>query len=47
MATQTEAPVKPGAENKLYILQQGIVEDAPGGVPPISASASSAPSRTR
>ncbi|MEV6011285.1 hypothetical protein AB0M29_31270 [Streptomyces sp. NPDC051976] len=33
MATQTQAPVEPGSENKLYILQQGIVEDAPGGVP--------------
>ncbi|MEU2712190.1 hypothetical protein [Streptomyces sp. NPDC007205] len=33
MATQTQAPVKEGSEKKLYILQQGIVEDAPGGVP--------------
>ena len=33
MATQTQAPVQQGSEKKLYILQQGIVEDAPGGVP--------------
>jgi hypothetical protein len=33
MATQTQTPVQPGSESKLYILQQGIVEDAPGGVP--------------
>ncbi|MFE7113079.1 hypothetical protein ACFU98_42345 [Streptomyces sp. NPDC057575] len=33
MTTQTQAPVQPGSENKLYILQQGIVQDAPGGVP--------------
>ncbi|MET7683037.1 hypothetical protein [Streptomyces sp. NPDC005423] len=33
MATQIQAPVQPGSENQLYILQQGIVEDAPGGVP--------------
>nr|WSY54150.1 hypothetical protein OG999_31190 [Streptomyces sp. NBC_00886] len=33
MATQTQTPVKQGDEKKLYIFQQGIPEDAPGGVP--------------
>ncbi|MEU5536438.1 hypothetical protein [Streptomyces sp. NPDC020362] len=33
MATQTQSPVKQGDEKKLYIFQQGIPEDAPGGVP--------------
>ncbi|WP_225822406.1 hypothetical protein [Streptomyces naphthomycinicus] len=33
MATQTQTPVKEGSEKKLWITQQGIVEDAPGGVP--------------
>ncbi|MEU3411983.1 hypothetical protein ABZ760_12020 [Streptomyces sp. NPDC006658] len=33
MATQTNVPVQSGAEKKLWITQQGIVEDAAGGVP--------------
>lgn len=33
MATQTQAPVKQGDEKKLYIFQQGVPEDSPGGVP--------------
>ncbi|MFE9360288.1 hypothetical protein ACFYPB_40320 [Streptomyces olivaceoviridis] len=33
MVTEATTPVKAGAEKKLYIFQQGIPEDAPGGVP--------------
>jgi hypothetical protein len=33
MTTQTKTPVQAGSEKKLWITQQGIVEEAEGGVP--------------